>query len=89
MRDLKNKKKEKNRITEDTAEVMTNIKKNNNSLTSSNEDDVPAVVCVCLLSLSLLAFLGVNEVLPLVRLISPSAVIGHWIWIIFLSFFFF
>lgn len=65
MRDLKNKKKkEKNRITEDTAEVMTNIKKNNNSLTSSNEDDVPAVVCVCVFSLSLLAFLGVNEVLP-------------------------
>lgn len=43
---------------------MTNNKKNNNSLTSSNEDDVPAVVCVCLLSLSLLAFLGVDEVLP-------------------------
>lgn len=91
MRDLKNKKKkEKNRITEDTAEVMTNIKKNNNSLTSSNEDDVPAVVCVCVSSLSLSWLsLELMRFCRLVRLISPSAVIGHWIWIIFLSFFFF
>lgn len=91
MRDLNNnKKKEKNRITEDTAEVMTNNKKNNNSLTSSNEDDVPAVVCVCVFSLShSWLSLELMRFCRLVRLISPSAVTGHWIWIIFLFLFFF
>lgn len=68
---------------------MTNNKKNNNSLTSSNED-MFLLLCVCVFSLShSWLSLELMRFCRLVRLISPSAVTGHWIWIIFLFLSFF